>query len=196
MIKLSQILIEADVFADPNIDMDKVFMKGKDRNELTDEPEEQIDDLFSDFEKEIKRTDLDAPKSESIGLTLAGVALSLPEIIKLIGKLVNLLKKLPFLKKLSGDKLIKLGDKYHGKITSAFQTILTGAGVRDQNKAKKYANVLHHVVIAMLLIVGGISMSGLVAKGSIKGSVLKGALNAIKTKELRSFLITTADAIA
>ena len=47
----------------------------------------------------------------------------------------------------------------------------------------------------MLLIAGGINMSGLVAKGSIKGSVLKGALNAIKTKELRSFIITTADAI-
>mgnify|MGYP003671078753 CR=1 FL=1 len=47
----------------------------------------------------------------------------------------------------------------------------------------------------MLLIAGGINMSGLVTKGSIKGATLKGALNAIKAKELRAFIITTADTI-
>ena len=47
----------------------------------------------------------------------------------------------------------------------------------------------------MLLIAGGISMSGLVTKGSIKGATLKGALNAIKAKEIRSFIIASADAI-
>ena len=47
----------------------------------------------------------------------------------------------------------------------------------------------------MLLVAGGINMAQLATKGSIKGSVLKGALNAVKTKELGKFLITTADAI-
>tara|TARA_R110001592_G_scaffold340425_1_gene628597 strand:- start:114 stop:695 length:582 start_codon:yes stop_codon:yes gene_type:complete len=155
----------------------------------------EVEDLFTDFEKDIKRTDIDAPESEAIGLTLAGVALSLPEIIKLIGKLVNLLKKVPFLKKLSGDKLIEIGNKYHSKITSAFEFIIKKAGVKDPAKSKKFANILHHVVIAMLLVAGGINMAQLVTKGSIKGSVLKGALNAVKTKELGKFLVTTADAI-
>ena len=91
--------------------------------------------------------------------------------------------------------MISLGNKYHSKITSAFQFIIKKAGVKDVTKAKKFASVLHHVVIAMLLIAGGISMTELVTKGSIKGSVLKGALNAIKTKELGKFLITAADAI-
>ena len=67
--------------------------------------------------------------------------------------------------------------------------------VKDAAKAKKFAGVLHHVVIAMLLVAGGVSMSGLVTKGSIKGATLKGALNAIKAKEIRSFLITSADAL-
>ena len=161
-------------------------------DQITDEP---VEDVLDDFEKEIKRTDIDAPESEAIGLTLAGVALSLPEIIKLIGKFINLLRKIPGLKKLNGDKLISLGNKYHSKITSAFQFIIKKAGVKDVTKAKKFASVLHQVVIAMLLIAGGISMTELVTKGSIKGSVLKGALNAIKTKELGKFLITAADAI-
>ena len=141
MINLKNILTEADVFQDPNIDMDKVFMKGKDRNELTDEPAEEVEDLFKDLEKDIKSTDLEPKKvDEALGLTLAGVALSLPEIIKLIGKLVNLVKKIPGFKRLSGDRLIAIGDKWHHKITGAFEFIIKKAGVKDSNKAKKYLN--------------------------------------------------------
>ncbi len=193
MINLKNILTEADVFQDPNIDMDKVFMKGKDRNELTDEPTEEVEDLFQDLEKDIKRTDLEPKKvDEALGLTLAGVALSMPEIIKLIGKLVNLVKKIPGFKRLSGDKLIEIGDKYHHKITNAFAFILKKAGVKDPIKAEKFGNILHHVVIALLLIAGGISFKNLAAAGSIKGATLKAVLNAIKAKELRAFIVTTA----
>jgi len=196
MIKLKNILTEADVFQDPNVDMDKVFMKGKDRNELTDEPTEEVEDLFQDLEKDIKRTDLEPKKvDEALGLTLAGIALSMPEIIKLIGKLVNLVKKIPGFKRLSGDKLIELGDKYHKKIQGAFEFIIKKVGVKDPAKAKKFANILHHVVIAMLLIAGGISFKNLASAGSIKGATLKGALNAIKAKELRTFLIKSASAV-
>lgn len=196
MIKLKTILNEADV------DMGNVFMKGvgpggkPNPDQLTDEPEEAVEDLFQDFEKDIKHADLEPKKvDEALGLTLAGVALSMPEIIKLIGKLVNLMKKIPFLKKLSGDKLIEIGNKYHHKITGAFEFILKKAGVKDPAKSKKFANILHHVVIAMLLIAGSVSMSGLLTKGSIKSATLKGVINAIKAKEIRTFLITSADAI-
>ena len=196
MIKLKHILKEAD------IDMGNVFMKGvgpggePNPDQLTDEPEKEVADVFDTFEKDIKKSDIEPKKvNEALGLTLAGVALSLPEIIKLIGKLINLLKKIPFLKKLSGDKLIAIGDKYHHKITGAFEFILKKAGVKDPTKAKKFAGILHHVVIAMLLVAGSVSMSGLASTGSLKGATLKGALNAIKAKELRTFLITSADAI-
>ena len=118
MIKLKHILKEAD------IDMGNVFMKGvgpggePNPDQLTDEPDKEVEDVLATFEKDIKRTDIEPKKvNEALGLTLAGVALSMPEIIKLIGKLINLLKKIPFLKKLSGDKLIAIGDKYHHKIT-------------------------------------------------------------------------------
>ena len=138
MIKLKTILNEADV------DMGNVFMKGvgpggkPNPDQLTDEPEEAVEDLFQDFEKDIKHADLEPKKvDEALGLTLAGVALSMPEIIKLIGKLVNLMKKIPFLKKLSGDKLIEIGNKYHHKITGAFEFILKKAGVKDPAKSKK-----------------------------------------------------------
>tara|TARA_A100001515_G_C4537954_1_gene199164 strand:+ start:114 stop:650 length:537 start_codon:yes stop_codon:yes gene_type:complete len=178
MIKLKHILDEASVFGQPAGDQDPVG------------------DILGDFENDIKSTDLSAPETEGIALTLGGIALSMPEIIKLLGKLVNLISKIPGLKKLSGDKLIALGNKYHGKITRAFEFIIKKAGVKDPAKTKKFANILHHVVIAFLLVAGGLGMQKLVASGQIKGSILKGAMNAIKAKELRAFIAASAEAIA
>ena len=161
----------------------------------TDSSDKEVEDVFKDIESDIKTSDLSSAKTEAIGLTLAGVALSAPEIIKLLGKFVNFLKKIPGLKSLSGDKLIAIGDKYHHKIQNAFVTIMKKAGVKDDAAAKKYASVLHHMIIALLLVAGGVSMAGLVGKGSIKTATLKGALNAVKTKEITSFLTKAADAI-
>ena len=181
MIKLKDILNEEDVFGNTTTS--------------TDMPD--LDDAFADLEKDIKKSDLEAPESEApLLLTLGGIALSLPEMISLIGKFVNLLKKIPGLKKLSGDKLIALGDKYHHKITNAFVFALKKAGVKDPVKAKKWANIVHHVIIALLLIAGGISMSGLMSKGQIQNATLKAAMNAVKAKELRTFLVQQAAALA
>ena len=187
MIKLTDILLtEADVFGPAPT------FGGSDNAAET-----AIEDALDDIGAEFKAIDLE-PKNvkEALGLTLAGVALSMPEIIKLIGKFVNLLSKIPGLKSLSGERLIAIGDKMHNKLLGGIEYALKKAGVRDAVKAKKFASILLHVVIAMLLIAGGISLSELVSKGSIKGATLKASLNAIKAKELRSFILTAAGKIA
>ena len=178
---IKESLAEADVFGSTST--------------TTNDGADDVGDALDDFEKEIKRTDLESTETEAIGLTLAGIALSAPEIIKLIGKFVNLLKKIPGLKSLSGDKLISLGDKYHHKITGAFEYIIKKAGVKDQAKAKKFANIIHHTVVAILLIAGGVSMSSYVTQGNMSSATLKAALNAVKSKEIVSFLVKGADAI-
>ena len=161
----------------------------------SDSNNKEVEDVFKDIESDIKTSDISGNENEAVGLTLAGVALSAPEIIKLLGKFVNFLKKIPGLKSLSGDKLIAIGDKYHHKIQNAFIRIMKKAGVKDDVAVKKYASVLHHMIIALLLVAGGVSMAGLVGKGRIKTATLKGALNAVKTKEITSFLTKAADAI-
>jgi hypothetical protein len=186
MIKLTDILLtEADVFGPAPT------FGGSDNAAET-----AIEDALDDIGAEFKAIDLE-PKNvkEALGLTLAGVALSMPEIIKLIGKFVNLLSKIPGLKSLSGEQLIAIGDKMHHKLLAGIEYALKKAGVQDTVKAKKFAGILLHVVIAMLLVAGGISLSELISKGSIKGATLKTALNAIKAKELRSFILTAAGKI-
>ena len=157
--------------------------------------ENDIEDAFQDLESEIDKLDLDAPESEGTGLMIAGVALSLPAIIELIGKFLNLLKRIPGLKKLNGDRLIAIGHKYHHKITGAIAVVLRKAGVKDKDKAMKFANILHHVIVAMLLIAGSVDVAALVSKGAMSAATLKSALNAVKANELRAFLIAMAGKI-
>jgi len=199
MIKLKP-LVEAG----NDIDLSKVFMKGvgpggePNPDQLTDEPkaEKEIESALKDLDKEINRADLEPKKvDEALGLTLAGIALSMPAIISLIGKFVNLLQKIPFLKSLSGDKLIALGDKWHHKITGGFEYIIKKAGVKDSVKAKKFANILHHTIIAILLVAGGVAGYQALSKGNIAGATMKGALNAVKSNELHAFLVKAAAGI-
>ena len=149
---------------------------------------DDLDDVLNIWGKEVKRVDLDAPESESVLLTLGGIALSFGEIQKLLGKLVNLVSKIPGFKKLSGDKLIQWGENNHHRIIKAFEYPLKLAGVKDNTKRKKAAAILHTVVVALLLTAGVGQMADKFAKGSTGMATLKGALNAVKTKEIGSFL--------
>jgi hypothetical protein len=155
---------------------------------LKENVEADLENVFDDFEKEIKKVDLDAPESEAIGLTLAGIALSFGEISRLLGKFVNLISKIPGFKKLSGDRLVTFGEKFHHKIIGAFEKVIKLAGVKDAAKAHKAAEILHMVVVGLLLYKGVGEMAGKFAKGKVGMATMKSVLNAIKGNELGVFL--------
>ena len=157
-------------------------------NLIVENAEAELEDVFNDLEKDIQKLDLDAPETEAIGLTLAGVALSFGEISRLLGKLVNLISKIPGFKKLSGDRLIAFGEKFHHKIIGAFEKVIRLAGVKDATKAHKAAEILHMVVVGLLLYKGVGEMAGKFAKGKVGMATMKSVLNAIKGNELGVFL--------
>ena len=51
---------------------------------------------------------------------------------------------------MSGDKIIALGDKMHGKLLGAITFALQKIGVADKKKAESFANILFHVVLAVV----------------------------------------------
>ena len=157
-------------------------------NLIIENTEAELEDAFDDLEKDIQKLDLDAPESEAIGLTLAGVALSFGEISRLLGKFVNLISKIPGFKSLSGDRLIAFGEKFHHKIIGAFEKVIKLAGVKDATKAKKAAELLHMIVVGLLLYKGVGEMAGKFAKGKVGMATMKSVLNAIKGNELGVFL--------
>ena len=160
-------------------------------NLIVENAEAEIENAFDNLEKDIQKLDLDAPESEAIGLTLAGVALSFGEISRLLGKFVNLISKIPGFKSLSGDKLIAFGEKFHHKIIGAFEKVIKLAGVKDATKAKKAAELLHMVVVGLLLYKGVGGMAQKFGKGKFAGATFKGILNAIKSNEIGVFLKDT-----
>ena len=70
-------------------------------NLILENAEAELEDAFNDLEKDIQKLDLDAPESEAIGLTLAGVALSFRRVC---GRLLSPLPRLPKLLDFSWDK--------------------------------------------------------------------------------------------
>ena len=156
---------------------------------LEAEVEASIEDALDQVTSDLAKADVDENNTnEAIGLTLAGVALSGGEIVKLVGKFINLLSKIPGLKKLSGDKLITFGDKYHHKIVGVIEKVVMKAGVKDKEKAHKFAEGIHMLVVAGLLIAGLGPMAAKFSKGKYAGATFKAALNAIKTGELAPYI--------
>jgi len=161
---------------------------------LEAEAEASIEDALKQVKTDLKKADIDNDTTdEAIGaLTLAGVALSAGEIAKIIGKFINLISKIPGLKRLSGDKLIEKGEKFHHAIVKTIQNILILAGVKDKEKAHKFANGIHMLVVAALLSAGLGPMAAKFDAGKYAGATLKAALNAVKTGELVPYMVKLA----
>ena len=156
---------------------------------LEAEVEASVEDALDQVTSDLAKADIDENNTnEAVGLTLAGVALSSGEIIKLVGKFINLLSKIPGLKKLSGDKLIAFGDKYHHKIVGVIEKVVMKAGVKDKEKAHKFANGIHMLVVAGLLFTGLGPMAFKFSKGQYAGATFKAALNAVKAGEIGPYL--------
>ena len=151
----------------------------------------EVEDEIDDLAKDLKSVDLESDdlQTEALGaLTLAGVALSLGMIVKLVGKFINLLGKIPGLKFLSGERLVAIGEKYHHIIVGAIEKAIMKAGVKDKKKAHKVAELIHTLIVAALLLQGGSSALQYLAKGKLKMVGIKTALNAIKSGEIAEYI--------
>jgi hypothetical protein len=120
-------------------------------------------------------------------LFITSLALAIPAIVQLIGKIVNGISLLLGGKGKAGDKLIHAGHKWHHKITGLILkglTVLPGFKQLPADKQQKIANIVHTVIVASLAVASGAGAIDAVSKGSNVMAGIEAALTAVKAGEV------------
>ena len=159
-----------------------------------------LDDAFDELEADLKANkDKLAPEmqNEAVGFAIAGSIVSLPALLKLIGKAVAKVQS-----KLKGENvdtntIIKVADKLHHLLIGGVEKVLQVVfRIKDKKQAHRLAVIIFHAIVAGLLIASGKAFFKALQKHNTIMSVLEGLLSAIKSGELGVFLIETFGEIA
>lgn len=148
--------------------------------------EKEIIKIFEELSNNISNI---RKTNESVALTIAGTALALPEITKLIGIGVKKLSQLMGFSGKSGEKIIKFAEKIHHKIIAVIQLGVKKLGVKDEKIANKVANGIFYLVIASFMISSGLSTVSALNSSQFSIESIEGALTAVKNKEIISYLM-------
>ena len=128
-----------------------------------------------------------AMNEEITVLFVASVALALPAIMELVGKIVKTISVFLGGEGKAGEKLIHAGHKWHGKIVALILkglTFIPGFKNLDADKQKKVANIIHTVIVASLAVASGAGAIKAMQHGSTAMAGIEGALTAVKAGEI------------
>ena len=132
--------------------------------------------------------------SESIGLTfLASIALAIPGIVKIIGVVVKLVEKALGGKSTAGEAMIHWGHEKHHMILKLIlkgMYFIPGFKKLDKKTQGQVAEVIHIIVVAYLALQSGGAAVASAQKGELGLTGVEGALTAVKSGEVSSFLAT------
>ena len=151
------------------------------------EVEDIFKDIVADFADDLSDVKVDV--KEGAILTVAGISLALPEILKILGKAA---KKFSFLrnrKGYTGERAIKLADQVHHSLTFIMKRALVlGLGAKEGPTLDKFINGLYHVLVASLMLASGVGSIKAFKAKKIALSTLEAALTAVKSNEVGRFL--------
>ena len=129
--------------------------------------------------------------NEAGALTIAGLVLSGPTILKIIGKITKVASKFLGGKGATGDKIIAAADKAHHFLIGIIEKLILKVAPKvDKKVAHKVAEGIFYLIIAGLLGAGGLAQAKYQAAGDLSGAAIKGAQNAVKTGEIVAYLRT------
>lgn len=137
-----------------------------------------------------------AMNEEITVLFIASVALALPAIMELVGKIVKTISLFLGGSGKAGEKLIHAGHKWHGKIVALILkglTFIPGFKSLPADKQQKVANIIHTVIVASLAVASGAGAIKAMQQGSTAMAGIEGALTAVKAGEIGvgKFITTT-----
>lgn len=170
--------------------------------DLDDKEQSVVDDVKDEMSAILKSMDTElakASKSTNEGIiTIASIAIALPAVMGLISKFGKAAGAM--VNKVLGNKpseddayqkwMTKLGhiaDELH----HLYMTPLLGIVkkfVKNESKAKSVASGIFHVIVATFLVASGATAVKALQAKNLSLATLEGALTAIKSGELKSFI--------
>jgi len=173
--------------------------------ELDDKEKEVVDDIKDEISAILKgventldkAAEKEQPTNEGL-LTIASIAIALPAVMGLVakfgkaaGNIVNkVLGKKPDEETAYQQWMTKLGhiaDELHHLYMSPLESIIEKF-VKDEAKAKKIANFLFHVIVAIMLLSSGVTAFKALQSKNISLATLESALTAVKGGEIKAFI--------
>jgi hypothetical protein len=170
--------------------------------DLDDKEQSVVDDVKDKMSAILKSMDTELAKAskstnESI-ITIASIAIALPAVMGLISKFGkaagNIVNKILGKKPNEDDayqkwmtKLGHIADELH----HLYMTPLLGIVkkfVKDEAKAKSVASGIFHVIVATFLVASGVTAVKALQAKNLSLATLEGALTAVKSGELKSFI--------
>jgi hypothetical protein len=162
---------------------------------IVDDVKDEMSDVLKSMETELEK----ASKSTNEGLlTVASIAIALPAVMGLIAKFGkaagNMVNKVLGNKPNEDDayqkwmtKLGHIADELHHLYMVPLLGIVKKF-IKDENKAKSIASGIFHVIVATFLVASGATAVKALQAKNLSLATLEGALTAVKSGELKSFI--------
>jgi len=170
--------------------------------------EKELGDIIVDFSKDLENIKKEEDLKNEAGVVLtASIVLAAPVIIRFLSNLgkkgaeiIN--KKLEKESKIiTGSEewfkeLSEVAEKLHHLYLKPIEYAVKNVfKIKDEQKAKKISNFLFHVIIAVLLYFSGVGALKAFEAKNINLGFLESILSAIKSNELKGFIVKTLSKI-
>lgn len=165
--------------------------------DIEHELENDFKELLLDLEEELESVS-ENRTNESVALTVTGLTLAIPGILKIIstvGKHASSVVLKSLGKKPSDtdsynkwfDKMSKLGDDLHHMYVKPIEKVV-GKFVSDKDKVHRIADGIMHLIIAMMFVASGIGTIQHLSSSHLSSASLEAALTAVKGNEIKLFI--------
>ena len=179
-------------------ELETIYELDDEEKEVVDDIKDEVSSILKGMENELnKAAEKEQPTNEGL-LTAASIAVALPAVMGLISKLgksagnvVNkVLGKKPTEETAYQQWMSKLGhiaDELHHLYMSPIESIVKKF-IKDETKAKKIANGIFHIIVAVFLVASGVTAVKALQAKNISLATLESALSAVKGGEIKSFI--------
>jgi len=179
-------------------ELETIYELDDEEKEVVDDIKDEVSSILKGMENELnKAAEKEQPTNEGL-LTVASIAVALPAVMGLVSKLgksagniVNkVLGKKPTEETAYQQWMSKLGhiaDELHHLYMSPIESIVKKF-IKDETKAKKIANGIFHIIVAVFLVASGVTAVKALQAKNISLATLESALSAVKGGEIKSFI--------